>query len=217
MLTIPSPNTDRSLLTISELRSAAGVTGSARDTELTVLGDAVAALITSACQVTRVGAIPPTLRQESVVETFRAPVHHHYHWLAIDRAGALRPSRTPIVSVESVVEGTTTLTTSDYQIDGAALYRMSGGYRTHWRHGPIVVSYTAGWATVPADLKWAATKFVQAALLENGRDPLLKRKVIMGVSEYEWWIDPTKDSVIPPEVMDILVRGGYVNRWAWMR
>jgi hypothetical protein len=217
MLQIPSPNTDRSLLTIEELRSAAGVTDSSRDTELQVLGDAIAALITQACQVARVGAIPPTLRQEAVVETFNAPVHHGYHWLPIDRAGALHPSRTPIVSIESVVEGTRTLTTSDYQVDGAAIYRLSSGHRMHWQCGPIVVSYTAGYATVPYDLKWAATKFVQAALLENGRDPYLKRKVIMGVSEYEWWIDPTKDSIIPPEVMDILVRGRYVNRFAWMR
>jgi hypothetical protein len=48
MLQIPSPNTDRSLLTIAELRAAAGVTGTARDAELQVVGDATAALITSA-------------------------------------------------------------------------------------------------------------------------------------------------------------------------
>jgi hypothetical protein len=217
MLTIPSPNTDRSLLTIAELRAAAGVTGTARDAELQVLGDATAAMITSACQVTRVGAIPPTLREEAVVETFSQPVVHSYQWLPVERAGALHPSRLPIVSVTSVVEGTRTLATSDYQIDGAALYRLSGAYRAHWCGDPIVVSYTAGWATVPADLKWAAMKFVQAAILENGRDPLLKRKVTVGVSEYEWWVDPTRDSVIPPEVLDILARGGYLNRWAWMR
>jgi len=58
---------------------------------------------------------------------------------------------------------------------------------------------------------------VQAALIENGRDPLLKRKVTVGVSEYEWFVDLTKESVVPPEVMDILIRGGYANRWAWMR
>jgi hypothetical protein len=217
MLQIPSPNTDRSLLTIAELRAAAGVTGTARDAELQVVGDATAALITSACQVKRVGAIPPTLRLEAVVETFARPLVHSHLSLSVGRDGALWPSRLPIVSVESVVESTRTLTTSEYQIDGAALYRLSAGSRMHWCGHPIVVSYTAGFATVPADLKWAAMKFVQAALIENGRDPLLKRKVTVGVSEYEWFVDLTKQSVVPPEVMDILVRGGYANRWAWMR
>jgi hypothetical protein len=75
----------------------------------------------------------------------------------------------------------------------------------------------AGWADVPAGLKWAARKFVQAVLLDDGRDPMLKRKVTIGVSEYEWWVDPTKDSIVPAEVMDVLLRGGYVNRWGWLR
>ncbi len=66
---------------------------------------------------------------------------------------------------------------------------------------------------MPDDLKLAAAKFVQAETTSDGRDPLLKRKSTEGVSEYEWWVDPTKESVIPAEVLDLLERGGYVNQW----
>ncbi len=200
-----SPNSDRSLLTIEELRSAASVTDSSRDAELTALGGFIAAVITSACSVTPVGANPPTLRLESVIETF----YHHHHGRE-----AMALARFPVASINSVTEGTSTLSPSDYELDGTILYRMSGTRRTHWRHGPVVVAYDAGWAVVPDDLKYAAILFVQAAVLAGSRDPMLKRRVTVGVSEYEWWVDPTRDKVVPADVMDILVIGGYVNSWS---
>jgi len=72
------------------------------------------------------------------------------------------------------------------------------------------VTYGAGWATVPDDLACAAIKFVQAEWTQGSRDPLLRRVRVEGVSEREYWVDPTKESVIPAEVVDILERGGYV-------
>ena len=42
------------------------------------------------------------------------------------------------------------------------------------------------------------------------RHPLLRRVRVEGVSEREYWVDPTKDSVVPADVMDILERGGFV-------
>lgn len=209
MLTIASPNTDRSLLTLAELRAAAGVTDESRDIELSALGGYVSAVITSACAVVRVGAIPPTLRLESVVETF--------HCLRTRFQSPLIPSRRPVASITSVLEGTTELDASGYETDGTAFYRLSGTHRACWQYGPVVVSYAAGWAVVPDDLKYAAMKFIQSALIQGDRDPMLKRKVTVGVSEYEWWVDPTKDNVVPAEVMDILAMGGYVNRWGWLK
>jgi hypothetical protein len=219
MLQIDVPAVDRSLLTIEELRAAAGVADASRDTELQVVGDAVSDLIADACQVTRVADIPPTLRAEAVTETFElcGRWDGRFGLVPGEQPGALRPSRRPIASITTVTEAGTPLGTSDYQLDGAAIYRLQAGRRMHWHHGPIAVSYVAGWADVPAGLKWAARKFVQAVLLDDGRDPMLKRKVTIGVSEYEWWVDPTKDSIVPAEVMDVLLRGGYVNRWGWLR
>jgi hypothetical protein len=82
--------------------------------------------------------------------------------------------------------------------------------------GEIVAVYSAGYETVPDDLKYAAIKFVQAEIQNAGRDPYLKARTVPGVLEQQWWVDPAKSSVIPPEVMDILSRGGYVNKSGWV-
>jgi hypothetical protein len=91
----------------------------------------------------------------------------------------------------------------------------NGNSRGWWGEplgGEIFAIYSAGYEIVPADLKYAAMRFVQVELAQGGRDPLLKMKRIEGVSEYQWWVDPTKDSIIPSDVMSILQMGGYINR-----
>ncbi len=183
MLSVTTAAADRSLLTLAELRAAAGVPDNSRDAELTTLGARVAAAITGACQVARGGAVPPTLRLETLTET-----HHN------DRHRAeIVLSRRPVVSVTSVAEIDTVLTSADYEIEAGTglLRRLAAGRPWCWPCRKVVIVYQAGWQTVPDDLKLAAAKFVQA----------------------EYWVDPTKDSVIPAEVMDILERGGYVNYW----
>ena len=206
MLTIASPNTDRTLLTLAELRSAAGATDGSRDAELTVLGDYISSVITSACQVVKAGPIPPTLRLESVTETYR--IHQPHDSLTLVRR--------PVAAIASVTENDVLLVATDYEEDENLLYRLSGDQRICWPRGEVVVAYSAGYAVVPPDLKYAAMKFVRSSLQTDDRDPALKRKVTEGVSEYEWWVDPTKDTVVPPEVLDILVRGGYVRQFGWM-
>lgn len=203
LFAVTTVNEDRSLLTIAELRAAAGVTDGSKDAALRILGDRVSASIVKACRVAQDGVTPPTLRLEAVSDTFR---------LKSER-DALILSRRPIVAVSAVVEVGTTLAATAYEMDAAAglLRRLATDAHTTWPCGKILVSYTAGYATVPHDLKLAAAKFVTAETQSDGRDPLLKRKVTEGVSEYEWWVDPSKESVIPAEVMDLLERGGFVN------
>src|SRR6266571_2374742 len=205
MLSVTTAAADRSLLTLAELRAAAGVPDNSRDAELTTLGARVAAAITAACQVARGGAVPPTLRLETLTET-----HHN------DRHRAeIVLSRRPVVSVTSVTEIDTVLTSADYEIEAGTglLRRLAAGRPWCWPCRKVVIVYQAGWQTVPDDLKLAAAKFVQAEWQQGSRDPLLRRVKVEGISEREYWVDPTKDSVIPAEVMDILERGGYVNYW----
>ena len=72
------------------------------------------------------------------------------------------------------------------------------------------MTYAAGWETVPPALANAAIKYVQAEWQQGSRDPLLRRVRVEGVSEREYWVDPTKDSSVPAEVIDILERGGFI-------
>lgn len=206
MLTIASPNTDRSLLTLAELRAAAGVSDGSRDAELTAMGGYVAAMITKACRVARAGEIPPTLRLETVVETIRLGGVQPY----------LALSRRPVVAITSVSEDGSALDASEYEND-SLLYKLSSAARIDWPTGLKSIEYSAGYAIVPDDLKYAAIKFVQSEVVRGRRDPLLRRESVPGLGEYEYWVDPTKDAIVPAEVMDILMRGGFVNQYAWMR
>lgn len=202
MLTISSPNTDRSLLTLAELRAAAGVSDSSQDATLVPLGNYISATITKACKVAKAGAIPPTLRLETVTETFRLKTAQRNLVLA----------RRPVVAITSATFSDDSV---DYEVDEAAgiLYQLSGDDYIDWGIGPAEITYSAGWSTVPDDLKYAAIRFVKSEISVANRDPTLKRLKIEGVSEREWWIpdNPNVDSIVPPDVMDILIRGGYVN------
>jgi hypothetical protein len=209
-----SPNTDRSLLTTAELRTAIGLadTDTSKDATLVPLGNYVSAMITAACKVAKSGIIPPTLREETVTETFL--------FKSLQRSLVL--SRRPVSAVASVTESNSLLADTEYTLDGASgiLYRsnlrcrytMPNGPWGWWPCGNTVVQYTAGYATVPDDLKYAAIKFVQAENTTGSRDPNLKSLRIEGVSERTWWVsDKQAASVVPSEVMDILTLGGYAN------
>jgi len=204
MITVPYPNTDRSLLTIEQLRAAAGLAtdDTSQDAMLTPLGGYISAAITTACKVARAGALPPTLRLETVVETFRLK----------SCQPSLVLARHPVVEIETLVTSGSTI---DYELDAAAgiLYSLSGDAHIHWGIGPVEITYSAGYEDVPDDLVYAAQRFVQGELAAVSRDPSLKRLKIEGISEREWWVptNQTRDSIIPADVMDILVSGGYVN------
>lgn len=214
MLSIADPNDDRSLLTTAELRAAAGLssTDSSQDATLVPLGAYVSALITKACKVAAAGAIEPTLRLETVTETL----------LFKTLQKSLVLARRPIVEIVSVTQGGSVLSADDYQADESSgiLYRKNGGDIYYdrgvswcwWPCGHTVIEYSAGYDDVPADLKYAAIKFVKAEIATGSRDPNLKSLRIDGISERTWWVsDKQVTSVVPGEVMDILVRGGYVN------
>ena len=203
MLSIPSPNTDRSLLTRAQLRAAVGVEDGSKDAALIDLGNYVAVLIAQACRVATAGGIPPTLRLETVVETIVLGTPSE--WLDL--------ARRPVTTINSVIENGNEIDSIGYRLAGSAgrLQRRSGTMAALWPQDcDIVVTYSAGWATVPDDLARAAIKFVQAEWNQGSRDPLLRRVRVEGVSEREYWVDPTKDSVVPADVMDILERGGFV-------
>lgn len=213
MITIADPNDDRSLLSATEMRAAVGLatTDSSKDAILNPLNNYVAAMITKACKVAKAGAIPPTLRDETVTETFVNK--------SLQRSLVL--ARRPVIEIISVTQTGSGLSESDYLVDAASgvLYRSGTGWFSDrfgqcsfWGVGNTVVEYTAGYEEVPDDLKYAAIKFLQAEYVTGTRDPNLKSLTIEGVSSREWWVsDKPVTSSVPGEVMDILVQGGYVN------
>ena len=226
MLTIVTPAPDRNLLTAAEMRSAAGLesTDTSQDTELAALNGYISAVIARECNVSveDLGDTPPTLRSETVTETFRSGTYQN----------VLALTRFPVTALSTVVEndGTLTSATPDYILDGQLLYRVTGGARGWWPNGTASVTYIAGWATVPDDLKWAAIKFAKGELavastaVLTGGDSTLKRLKIEGVSEREWAVtsssseaDDSSSSTLPADVYNILKVGGYIRQFGHMR
>ena len=103
-------------------------------------------------------------------------------WLAtdMDRGSVLiLPWRTPIATVDSVVEDGTTLAlnTNFRLVGGAMLERIADDAPVSWSPGKIVVSWTAGWslpAEVPAELEGQVIEQVKMKYLATDRDPALR-------------------------------------------
>lgn len=208
MLTISSPNTDRLLLTSAELAAVVSksVVGSAQ--MLSALNLRVSAMITRACKVATAGATPPTLRLESISETFRLKSQQECLVLA----------RRPVVAITSVTENDTILVADDdYEIDASAglLYRLWEGVRACWPCGTIVIPYSAGWQTVPYDLRELACKLATVLSAETGRDPSLGSVDIPGAISETYRYGRPDDPLIPAEIMEGLKLGGYVNTFVF--
>jgi len=203
LLTIVTESTNRLLLTREEI---AEVVAEKDVAKLDALNARVSALIVKACRVASAGATPPTLRLETVTDTFRLK----------SSQDVLMLSRRPVVTLSSVVEAGTTLTEgTGYECDRSSglLYRLSQDDRTCWSSGLIVVTYSAGWQTVPQDLRELARKLATMISSESGRDASLGGMEIPGVVSETYRFGRPDDPLIPAEIMEGLQRGGYVNRW----
>lgn len=203
MLSVTTAAGDPNLLSVEEMRAAVGVTGSGSDAALLILNGRVSRAIAAHCRVASAGIAVPTLRQETLTETFRTGMSRE----------KLLLSRRPIVSVTSVVEDGETLTGAEYEIDAASgiLLRLENDEPACWSWSKIVVVYVAGWATVPDDLKLAASKLASEIYTVGTRDPNLKRIKTDGVDEVEYWIGPATDPLVSQEIDALL--SPYMNVW----
>lgn len=202
-----SPAPDLSLLSDAQLRAAAGleVGDTSRDVELRALGAALSSDIAIACNVADDGVNPPTLRRETVTETF---------WVC-DRPPELFLSRRFISSITTIVEAGSTLINSDRVLDAAAgmLNRVSGGRPWAWYNGEVSVTYVAGFDTVPADLAQAAIDLAKIKLSYGSRDPLVKSESLevpdIETRRLDYWVGALPGaaaSAVPPEVLSRLAR-----------
>lgn len=209
--------TDRALLTLPELRATIGIPDNSEDAALQLLGNRVADRIARACRVGIDGATPPTLREETILETFRLGAggvgrargfHHFDDVLAISE---LVLARRPIVSVASIVEDENTLETDDFEIHSGAglLLRLWDDLPASWLPTKVIVGYTAGWATVPDGLRTAAERLARYYWFRDTRDPALKQISIVGVASRQFETQPATDPDVPGDVMDML--GPFVN------
>lgn len=196
IFSVTDPADDLSLLTIAELRAAAGVADGSQDTALYALGRSVSATISRQCGLAHDGVNPPTLLSETCSDVIRLR----------KLTETLLLSRRPVTSITSVTVNDELLDTDEYEIDPATglLTRLSDDIPICWPCGKVEIEYIAGYTVAPDDLKLAASKLATTLAAEQAQDPNLKRVDIPGVIEKEYWVSPTTDPLVTKEISQLL-------------
>jgi hypothetical protein len=143
----PSGGFDLDILTIEELREAAGVSDDSQDAELTVLGRAIGEIIANHCNARAAEGSVPTLLAQALVETFRISVP----------AYSLVLARRPVGEISHVIAGGTF--TGEYvALKGHGVLRRPS---TALWSGTVEVAYVGGFEVIPDALKYAAKALLQ--------------------------------------------------------
>ena len=206
-LVATTASAETSFLSTAELRLAAGLASgdSSQDTLLTLLGKAITSAIAQECGIVAADGSVATLFSEVLEETL---------WVEQCEAELIL-SRMFVSAVASVTVDGTALATTDYQVKKRAgiLLRKNSTAIVTWAPSVVVVAYTAGFSTIPDDLKLAAMKAVGDAFTANGRDGNLRRVRVDGIGEREWRVDPDKDALLSLEAKSLL--GPYLSPRVW--
>lgn len=197
-LSLVTAAADRGLLSIDQLRAAAGVSDNSQDAKLKSVGESVADIISHWCNIARAGIEPPTLRQEVLAQVF---------WPSQCLDTLILARR--FIGTAQVVENGAALALGDFDVSSSAgtIIRLKGGEPCEWPTGTISVTYQAGFTVVPSDLAEVAAEMVSRRS-GTTRDPMLKRKQIEvpGVEtiEEEFWVDANAAVDITPDMASIL-------------
>lgn len=205
MLTVITPSATYDLTVLATVKERLGLTDTSNDTLLNHLISAASGKAATYCN--RVFA------KEQVSETFRLPrFHHHTHIAGVSRPPLLELKRYPIVTVDAVTEGATTLTSADYEFEAETglIYRLDGNdTRWHWTGPKIVIEYTAGFALLdglPYQLEEAVIELVKVAWFGRKRDPMLRNESQPGLGDQQFWIgtSPGQTGALPPAIAGLL-------------
>ena len=97
----------------------------------------------------------------------------------------------------------------DYRIDAdrGLLTRLDAftGTARNWEAAPVTITYSAGYATLPEDVAYAALRWLRLRYSERARDPLLKSVEQPGIGTETYWVGgPPGSGGIPEEIADLL-------------
>jgi len=144
-----------------------------------------------------------------VVETVQDRFDITFPRLRFGGEEKLQTSRWPVITMTSLTEnGTALVKDTDYKIDtsnGLLIRLDSNGDPTTWGQSPVVAIYSAGYATIPADLEDAVIRMIRARWFAKDRDPFTRQENIPGVRDIAYWVPTGADAGnMTPDVEDIL-------------
>jgi len=163
------------LITLDEYKEAEGISNPKEDLKLNALIPSVSQLVKTYCNSSFVDYYS-TNKVETISLKYNTEV--------------IQLSESPVTSIVSVTERVsygsayTTLTTAAHQYfldtDTDSLFRTTSGGGKNWATGPgaVVVTYKAGYATVPGDLKLAVFDLITY----YHKNEYKERKVMQGAS-----------------------------------
>jgi hypothetical protein len=225
MLTVTTAATNRALITLAQVKAEIGLTTTAEDAYLNIKIPQVIDEVYDYMKVKRAADGTRTIGQEILLEVFRPERHGRFSaglglttnfgLTSLDRRQSLVLARWPVTAIGSVVEGTTTLDPTQYEVTEAGiLTRLGNGQKIGWTNSVIQVAYTAGWIlaldntrTLPESIAAAAIDYVKELRLSRRRDSRLKAVNVAGISDREFWVGQVGDEgSMPPNVTSRLDR-----------
>jgi hypothetical protein len=206
-LVVTEKASDTLLAPIAVLRAAAGLAAddASRDTELTALGQRISAEIVEACRIAVGEGAEPTLRKETLTETFSGCCDD-----------VLILSRRHNVKITSVTEdgNAVTIDARGLKSEAGLLERWVDGCRSRWWAKEIVVVYDAGFDTSPPSLVGVVTDLARMRLSQASVDPLVKSVRVevtdIDTVQTDRWVGATPGSepngALPAEIIARLSR-----------
>ncbi len=198
---VQTPASTYNLVDLTTLKTLLGVTTSANDAYFTIVIGQASTAAQTYCN------------NPFVVETIQDqiwPPRDGIPWIFHGDRNALQLSRWPLISITSVVETianvqTTLVNGTDYIADmkhGQLIRLDSYGRPTKWNTDPVIVVYSAGYATVPADVFDTVIEMVKQRWYAQTRDPAIRSRNVSGIMETSYWFGsgPGSDGGLPPDI-----------------
>lgn len=186
MLTVTAAAASHDLITVAQAKTELAISGSSEDALLTILVAQASAMITGWCG-------RDTFIAETVAQTERLTEAQDCIVLARELG----------VSITSIVEDGETLAGSDWERDGALLYRLDDDDRILWPAVKVVITYAAGFtvgSNVPTILQRAALDATVNLYRSRGRDVTIRSHQTDGVGETQYFDGRRAD--VPPIAAD---------------
>ena len=201
LTTVTQAATDTALVSRSAFKKDLGIAGTADDGYIDALIAQASTLAARHCN--RVFPV------ETILDEFW-PERDAYPFQVRGGVAPLQLSRWPVVTVASVsIDDVALVDGIDFRADLARgqLVRLGPWRRPCiWTPGAIAVAYSAGYASIPADLADVVTRMVKARWFARRRDPMVRGETIPGVYEATFWFGagPNASGGMPPDVAEIL-------------
>lgn len=210
-----TPADSQDLTVLANVKAELGITTTDEDVNLETWIDQASATVSDYCN--------RTFGQETDLETFRNRIRlGSYDGLYYGGQGGGFPlgrhvekivlRRTPIVSIESVIENDIELTEDvDYEADYTTgiLTRLTNDFERRWHFRKLEVTYTAGYellGTLPIAIERATMTLIKYMRANATSDPFITSEAIPGVRTVQYAVGrfAGSDTWPPQDVVNLI-------------